>query len=108
MNPNYTLCIRTTIALHKSSRDITIKFRRIIDFVPMEGMKFKFTNGDDDTLDITLVNLHYDYSTREFVEEQVDESLFEELRDPENPALNITKERAMEYLQTYITQGWEL
>jgi competence transcription factor ComK len=108
MNPNYTLCIRVTVALHKAHRDIKVQFRRMVDFVPYEGMKIKFTNEAEEELDITLVNLHYDYTNKQFLEEQVDESLFEELRDPENPACNITKERRDEYLQAYISQGFEV
>lgn len=107
MNPNYTLHIKVIIAAHKSSRDGCVRLKRYIDFVPYEGMKIKFINDDGDELEITLVNMHYDYNNREFVEHQEDDTLLDELRDPDRPECTITKERMQEYMAQYIAQGFE-
>lgn len=107
MNPTYTLVIRVTIAAHKTSRDRQVEFKRYIDFAPVEGMKIKFTNDDGAELDITLINLHYDYSNKQFVEEQVDEALLEEIREPDRPECTISPTRMQEYMDYYKSfEGW--
>ena len=106
MNPTYTLIIRLTLGMHKVSRNKQMVFRRYIDFVPKEGMRIKFRNDEGEELDITLINVHYDYAEKAWVEEQQDDTLVEELK--ERPECNVLPERLQEYIDFHKTFGFDL
>jgi hypothetical protein len=108
MNPSYILRINVTLALHKSHRDKQMTFSHYIDFVPVEGMKIKFTNEEDEELEIMLINLHYDFKAREWVEDQQDDTLLEELREPDRSECTVLPGRAEEYINFYKSFGWTL
>jgi hypothetical protein len=73
----------------------------------MEGMKIKFTNEEDEELEITLINLHYDFKSREFVEEQEDDTLVEELREPDRAECTVLPARLEAYINYYKSFGWK-
>jgi hypothetical protein len=75
--------------------------------MPIEGMKFTFTNEEDEELEITLINLHYDFKSREFVEEQEDDTLVEELREPDRAECTVLPGRLEEYINYYKSFGWK-
>lgn len=108
MNPTYSLAVRIVIGMHKEHRNVTVELKRYIDFVPLEGMKVKFTNEDEEELDIELINLHYDYSERTFVEWQQDDTLADELKQPDRSELSVMPARLAEYLDYYKSFGFEV
>lgn len=107
MNPGYTLRVETVVALHKTRRNVTLSFRRLIDFVPINGMKIRFTNDAGEQLDVEFQDVYYDYENKEFVEEQIDTQLIDELRESDGPECTILPERLKEYIEMYESFGWE-
>jgi hypothetical protein len=109
MNEVHTLDIRITVEAHKSSRDVSVRLKRYIPFVPREGMRFRFTNEDKQELEVTLGNLVYDYDEKIWIEEQSDVGLAEYLRDSDNPDCTIRREHMDAYLQeNYLSHGFEV
>lgn len=103
----HVLVVKMTISAHKESKDKTLTFRRTFDFVPALGMKFKLTNEEDDEMMIELINIHFDCGSREFVEEQQDEALVQDLRSADRIECVVTMQRMQEYINYYKSFGWE-
>jgi hypothetical protein len=108
MSAAYTLCVRTTVKSHKTSKDEVIQFKRTIDFVPFEGLTLRLTNDAfDDTMDIVLSDIIYDNEDRVFIVELEDTELLDSCREPDRIECVVTAARMAECIDKYKTFGWE-
>lgn len=67
----------------------------------------RFTNDDGEQLDVEFQDVYYDYENKEFVEEQQDDTLADEIRNSDGPECTVMPERLNEYINMYKSFGWE-
>lgn len=79
MNPSYQLLIDVRLSKPIEADSIWLRFVTRIPFVPRAGDKIRIPHmtDEDDTLDITFVNITYDVAGGMFLEEQEDDEMVE-------------------------------
>lgn len=108
MSAGHTLLVTLTIKAHKATKDQTLRFKRMLDFVPFEGLTLRLTNEDgDDKMDILLSEIVYDNDERVFIVELEDTELLDDCRNPDRVECVVTTQRMAECIERYKTFGWE-
>lgn len=109
MNTASTLLIRVTVLMHKTRKNVTLRWKQVMCITPHEGMVLRLTADDEkEKMDLVLIGVVYDYYNEMWLCDLEDGELVAELHNGDSADLNIRPEILAERVKYYSSFGFEL